>query len=174
MSLLKESANGKILTDEEAMDLFFCVSGKLNRSECDNTLKYTMQWLADKKVPDPDGIIAALQELGGYCDCELLYNCYNSFDEDDGLDYFEEDSFLDVMPVTTDYPEKPVKKDGKIVCVDCGKKMKQQFNGLNHCKCGISWVKGMGYFERSSDMVFALERRKVGKKVKQFPVIRYK
>lgn len=52
--------------------------------------------------------------------------------------------------------------------------MVQQFIGLKHCKCGISWKKDIGYFERTSDMVFALERRMVGKKIKQMPVIRYK
>ena len=45
---------------------------------------------------------------------------------------------------------------------------------LQHCKCGMSWKKDIGYFERTGDMVFALERRKVGKKTKQCPVIRYK
>lgn len=52
--------------------------------------------------------------------------------------------------------------------------MKQQFIGLQHCKCGMSWKKDIGFFERTSDMVFALERRTIGKKVKQIPVIRYK
>ena len=64
------------------------------------------------------------------------------------------------------------------VCPACGRKMKQQFIGLQHCKCGMSWKKDEGFFERNGDMVFALERRKTnkkrGKKVKQFPVIRYK
>lgn len=52
--------------------------------------------------------------------------------------------------------------------------MKQQFIGLQHCKCGMSWKKDIGYFERTGDMVFALERRKTGKKTKQCPVIRYR
>lgn len=25
------------------------------------------------------------------------------------------------------------------ICPNCGKKMKQQFIGLQHCKCGMSW-----------------------------------
>lgn len=33
------------------------------------------------------------------------------------------------------------------VCPNCGRKMKQQFIGLQHCKCGISWKKGSGFFE---------------------------
>ena len=60
------------------------------------------------------------------------------------------------------------------VCPNCGRKMKQQFIGLQHCRCGMSWKKGEGFFERSSEMVFALERRRIGKKVKQCPVIRYR
>ncbi len=52
--------------------------------------------------------------------------------------------------------------------------MKQQFIGLRHCKCGISWKNDIGYFECTKDMIFALERRKVGKKTKQYPIIRYK
>lgn len=38
----------------------------------------------------------------------------------------------------------------------------------------MSWKKDIGYFERTGDMVFALERRKTGKKTKQCPVIRYR
>lgn len=60
------------------------------------------------------------------------------------------------------------------VCPNCGRKMKQQFIGLQHCKCGMSWKKDIGFFERTSDMVFALERQTVGKKVKQVPVVQRK
>jgi hypothetical protein len=52
--------------------------------------------------------------------------------------------------------------------------MVQQFIGLKHCKCGVSWKKDEGYFERTPDMIFALQRQIVGKKMKQVPIIRYK
>jgi len=52
--------------------------------------------------------------------------------------------------------------------------MKQQFIGLFHCKCGTSWRRDIGFFERTSDMVFSLERKKVGNKVKQLPTIHHK
>lgn len=58
------------------------------------------------------------------------------------------------------------------VCPNCGRKMKQQFIGLQHCRCGMSWKKDIGFFERTPDMVFVLERRQIGKKVKQRPIIR--
>jgi hypothetical protein len=60
------------------------------------------------------------------------------------------------------------------ICPNCGKKMVSQFHGLQHCKCGISWMRDIGFFERKPDMVFALERRSAGKKTKQVPVIRHK
>lgn len=60
------------------------------------------------------------------------------------------------------------------ICPACGRKMKQQFIGLQHCKCGMSWKKDIGFFERNGDMVFALQRKTIGKKVKQVPVIRTK
>ena len=60
------------------------------------------------------------------------------------------------------------------ICPNCGHKMKQQFIGLQHCKCGMSWKKDIGFFERTPDMVFALQRKKVGGKMKNVPVIRYK
>lgn len=58
------------------------------------------------------------------------------------------------------------------ICPNCRRKMKQQFIGLQHCRCGMSWKKDIEFFERTPDMVFALERRQIGKKVKQRPVIR--
>lgn len=60
------------------------------------------------------------------------------------------------------------------VCIWCGHKMKQQFIGLQHCRCGMNWKKDIGFFERTPDMVFALQRVTVGKKVKQQPVICYR
>ena len=60
----------------------------------------------------------------------------------------------------------------KRICPNCGRKMKQQFIGLFHCKCGTSWKRDIGFFERTPDMIFALERKMVSGKVKQLPVIR--
>lgn len=56
----------------------------------------------------------------------------------------------------------------KNVCPRCKREMKQQFIDLLHCKCGMSYHKDLGYFERSEDMIFALERKRIGKKVKKF------
>ena len=44
------------------------------------------------------------------------------------------------------------------ICPRCGRKMKQQFIGLQHCGCGMSWNKDRGFFERTPDMVFCLPK----------------
>jgi len=73
----------------------------------------------------------------------------------------------------------PKKANPKRRCVNCGRVMKQQFIGLKHCKCGTSWSKADGYFERTPDMVFGLQRKvtkrsKNSIKTKQVPVVRNK
>jgi len=78
-----------------------------------------------------------------------------------------------VFPLSKEKRTTPKRK-----CIKCGRAMKQQFIGLKHCKCGMSWKKDIGYFERTPDMVFALERRVVKKsknsiKTKQVPIIRH-
>lgn len=61
------------------------------------------------------------------------------------------------------------------ICPACGRKMKQQFIGLQHCKCGISWKKDIGFFERAQNMIFTVERHKTTSgKTRQIPNIRYK
>jgi hypothetical protein len=72
----------------------------------------------------------------------------------------------------------PKKRNKKRRCENCGRAMVQQFIGLKHCpRCGTSWQKGVGYFERTGDMVFALNKvpkGSKGNKTKQVPVIRYR
>ncbi|QQN55503.1 hypothetical protein I6H46_06090 [Anaerococcus obesiensis] len=48
----------------------------------------------------------------------------------------------------------------KNICPKCKRKMKQQFIGLLHCKCGISYHKDLGYFKRNENMMFVLERKR--------------
>lgn len=49
------------------------------------------------------------------------------------------------------------------ICSFCGRKTKQQFTTLFHCKCGKSFLKeGRQWisFNRESGMVFALDKNK--------------
>ena len=55
--------------------------------------------------------------------------------------------------------------------------MEQSFIDLKHYNCGVSWKKGTGYFEHSSNMIFSLEKIRKGNKknkTKQIPVIKNK
>ena len=45
--------------------------------------------------------------------------------------------------------------------------MKQQFIGLQYCKCGISWKIDIGLFERTPDMVFGLRCNVPGRKTRK-------
>lgn len=88
--------------------------------------------------------------------------------------HIKENRLPEKPPPSNPQPVSKKKGNSNKVCPNCGRKMKQQFIGLQHCRCGISWKKGDRFFERSGDMVFALQRRKAGKKIKQCPVILYK
>ena len=85
---------------------------------------------------------------------------------------------LVVLFVLVSYKRFLIKGDGSMgrsnkVCPRCGRKMKQQFIGLQHCRCGMSWKKDRGFFERTPDMVFCLQRKVSKEKIKQRPVIRF-
>ena len=68
-------------------------------------------------------------------------------------------------------PTVPQKKGrSKKVCPSCGRKMKCQFNGLQHCKCGMSWKKGEGFFERTSDMALRWSGEESGRKSSNAPL----
>jgi uncharacterized protein DUF2695 len=41
---------------------------------CDHSLRHTLRWVVVHGL-DEQEITAALGELGGYCDCEVVMNC---------------------------------------------------------------------------------------------------
>ena len=46
-----------------------------------HTLFYTEQWLKDNLSKEKvKSVIAEMKEMGGYCDCEVLLNCYEKYD----------------------------------------------------------------------------------------------
>jgi hypothetical protein len=97
-----------------------------------------------------------------------------------GLDTSKLKDAASVKKAYKEMKDSTVKKPNpKRRCIKCGRAMKQQFIGLKHCKCGMSWSKADGYFERTPGMVFALQRVVTKKsknsiRTKQIPVIRYR
>lgn len=70
-----------LLSKDQAEDLLSFVDEQVGEHDCDHTLRFTKQWL-DENIP-PEQHAAVLEELasmGGNCDCEVMYNCYEDYD----------------------------------------------------------------------------------------------
>ncbi len=57
---------------------------------CDHTLKDTISFL-DQKGLNKDSIIPWLNEYGGYCDCEVIYNVDEAWGDYVGREYEDEE-----------------------------------------------------------------------------------
>ena len=67
--------------DSEAMrKLFDYVDAKLSETECDNDLTHTRAYLSAAGLP-PEKTIRWLQDHGGCCDCEVLANAEQEWEE---------------------------------------------------------------------------------------------
>ena len=70
-----------ILTEENVQELFEYLEEKLDHTGCDHTLCHTEQWLKEH-IPQElmEGVATEITDMGGYCDCEVLLNCYEDYD----------------------------------------------------------------------------------------------
>ena len=70
------------LEKEEVEKLFEYLEEALEEEECDNSLKNTEQWIIDNIDDEErrDQVRREIKEDGGYCDCEVLGNCYEEYD----------------------------------------------------------------------------------------------
>ena len=55
------------------------------------------------------------------------------------------------------------------VCPVCGRKMKQQFIGLQHCKCGMSWKKDIGFLSAPATWCLLWNGGRRAKRENRFP-----
>jgi len=60
-------------TREEIEDLFDYLDKRLQDESCVHNLRFTMQFLMEKRLNMPR-VMSWLNENGGYCDCEVLQN----------------------------------------------------------------------------------------------------
>lgn len=77
LALLREYEarwQGLRLSPQELSELGDYLRGNLPGKPCDHTLRHTLIWLKDRKVSKPSFVIQALQNQGGFCDCEVLCN----------------------------------------------------------------------------------------------------
>ena len=70
-----------ILTEENVQELFEYLEEQLDNTGCDHTLSHTEQWLKDNiSQAMIESVTAEITDMGGYCDCEVLLNCYEDYD----------------------------------------------------------------------------------------------
>ena len=78
----KETQHKKyLLTEENVQELFEYLEEQLDNAGCDHTLCHTQRWLEENLSNDMiKEVIAEITDMGGYCDCEVLLNCYEDYD----------------------------------------------------------------------------------------------
>ena len=70
-----------VLAEDDVRKLFVYLEEQLGGSFCDHTLRYTERWLKENLSAEmAEDVIAEITEMGGYCDCEVLFNCYEDYD----------------------------------------------------------------------------------------------
>ena len=77
-----EFENSLPISRDKFTQLFDFLDEKLGEYDCDNSLKLTNEFLQENKMENVKIIKNWLQENGGYCDCEVLNNVEEMFDED--------------------------------------------------------------------------------------------
>lgn len=82
MKKWKDTQNKKyILSKTKVQKLFDYLETQFENTPCDHTLCYTKQWLKENCPQEKvESIFAEMEEMGGYCDCEVLLNCYETYD----------------------------------------------------------------------------------------------
>ncbi len=72
-----------LLSLEQVASLFEYLEAQLDESGCDHSNRHTQKWL-DRNIPENNrkNILTEIEDMGGYCDCEVLMNCYEEYMEE--------------------------------------------------------------------------------------------
>ena len=68
------------LSDDKLESLFADVEAAIKDVACDHSLRATRKWLGDRNL-DIQAVIAWLEENGGFCDCEVVANACQHWEE---------------------------------------------------------------------------------------------
>ena len=80
---LLKAEEGKVLKRNQVQELFQYVEIRLSSEGCDHTARFTELWLKENLPAEQyQAAIEEIQSMGGYCDCELLLNCYEEYELD--------------------------------------------------------------------------------------------
>jgi len=69
------------LPKETFQKLFDFLDEKLTENNCDDTLKYAEEFFENNNIENSNAVIDFLNENGGYCDCEVLNNVEEMFED---------------------------------------------------------------------------------------------
>lgn len=70
-----------LLSANQAADLFSFVDVRIQECGCNHTWRFTQEWLdANVDFMQHEAILTELETMGGYCDCEVLKNCYEDYE----------------------------------------------------------------------------------------------
>jgi hypothetical protein len=67
------------MPESDLRDLFVLLDRE-DAPTCDHTLRETMMFLKERSL-DVEKIVSWLQSHGGYCDCEVIYNVQDKFQD---------------------------------------------------------------------------------------------
>jgi hypothetical protein len=80
----KQAARAALpLPDAQLQSLFDYLDRALGEAECDHTLRFTREWLAAHEAEDAV-VLQWLRDNGGYCDCGVLFNAEQAWQETRG------------------------------------------------------------------------------------------
>ena len=81
MEYTSQQKKEHILTADQAASLFLYIELKLAYHACKHNHRFTQEWL-DKHIDfmQHDAILNELEDMGGYCDCEVVANCYEDYE----------------------------------------------------------------------------------------------
>lgn len=81
MEYRKQQRLEHILSENEAASLLQYVELKLQYHTCKHDHRYTLEWLEQHvDFMQHEAILSELEDMGGYCDCEVLLNCYEDYE----------------------------------------------------------------------------------------------
>ena len=70
-----------ILEKTSVGQLFHFLADQIDAEGCDHTLRFTEAWLdANSDANNKTAILEEIKSMGGFCDCEVLLNCYEEYD----------------------------------------------------------------------------------------------
>lgn len=70
-----------LLTATQAADLFAYVEIRIQDQGCNHTRRFTQEWLdANIQPGQHEAVLTELEDMGGFCDCEVLLNCYEDYE----------------------------------------------------------------------------------------------